>query len=53
MVRRQPVLVEGPAELEPTKEFLLEYRRAILCALAERGMLTTDQLDSCIKGIER
>lgn len=52
MARRQPVFVKGPAEREPAGIFSLEYRRAILCALAERGMLTVDQLADCVKGLE-
>lgn len=52
MKHKQPVLIGVCGQLEPTEEFLLCYKREILCILAERGIIDPKVLADCTEALE-
>lgn len=52
MKHEQPVLIGVCGQLEPTEEFLLYYKREILCILAERGVIDPKMLADCMGDLE-
>ena len=52
MKHEQPILLGVPGRVEPTEEFLLCYKREILCVLAEQDIIDPKTLADCMEMLE-
>ena len=48
-----PELWEKQADGTVNREFLLAYERSVLLSLQERGILTQQQYEECVRILER